>query len=110
METDMGVVFLILLFVVVMLINSGVLYVAVKMMDEPPAFKSILIIGLIITIAAAIIPGFPGMIAAAIVTLILLYKFCDIDIIPDGFYILVIQGALNYIAEIVLKGLLSKMA
>mgnify|MGYP005946678337 FL=1 len=109
METDMGVVFLILLFVVVMLINSGVLYVAVKMMDEPPAFKSILIIGLIITIVG-IIPGFPGMIAAAIVTLILLYKFCDIDIIPDGFYILVIQGALNYIAEIVLKGLLSKMA
>ncbi len=105
----MGVVFLILLFVVVMLINSGVLYVAVKMMDEPPAFKSILIIGLIITIVG-IIPGFPGMIAAAIVTLILLYKFCDIDIIPDGFYILVIQGALNYIAEIVLKGLLSKMA
>lgn len=109
METDMGVVFLILLFVVVMLINSGVLYVAVKMMDEPPAFKSILITGLIITIVG-IIPGFPGMIAAAIVTLILLYKFCDIDIIPDGFYILVIQGALNYIAEIVLKGLLSKMA
>ena len=109
METDMGVVFLILLFVVVMLIISGVLYVAVKMMDEPPAFKSILIIGLIITIVG-IIPGFPGMIAAAIVTLILLYKFCDIDIIPDGFYILVIQGALNYIAEIVLKGLLSKMA
>lgn len=109
METDMGVVFLILLFVVVMLINSGVLYVAVKMMDEPPAFKSILIIGLIITIVG-IIPGFFGMIAAAIVTLILLYKFCDIDIIPDGFYILVIQGALNYIAEIVLKGLLSKMA
>ena len=109
METDMGVVFLILLFVVVMLINSGVLYVAVKMMDEPPAFKSILIIGLIITIVG-IIPGFPGMIAAAIVTLILLYKFCDIDIIPDGFYILVIQGALNYIPEIVLKGLLSKMA
>lgn len=109
METDMGVVFLILLFVVVMLINCGVLYVAVKMMDEPPAFKSILIIGLIITIVG-IIPGIPGMIAAAIVTLILLYKFCDIDIIPDGFYILVIQGALNYIAEIVLKGLLSKIA
>ena len=85
------------------------MYVAVKMMDEPPAFKSILIIGLIITIVG-IIPGFPGMIAAAIVTLILLYKFCDIDIIPDGFYILVIQGALNYIAEIVLKGLLSKIA
>ena len=50
----MGVVFLILLFVVVMLINSGVLYVAVKMMDEPPAFKSILIIGLIITIVGII--------------------------------------------------------
>lgn len=109
MEPDVGAVFLILLFVIVLLINCGVLYVAVKMMDEPPAVKSILIIGLIITVFG-IVPGFPGMIATAIVTLILLYKFCDIDIIPDGFYILCVQGMLNYAAAIVLRALLDKVA
>lgn len=105
----MVAVFLILFFVIIMLINSGVLYVAVKMMDETPPGKSILIIGLVITIVG-MAPGVFGMIATAIVTMILLYKFCDIDIIPDGFYILCVQGLLNRTVGIVLMVLMDKVA
>lgn len=92
----MSAVFLGIFFVLSLLINCGVLYVAVKLMNEKPGIAGILIIGTVISLVG-LLPGLSGAIAASIITIILLYKMCDFNIIPEGLYILFAQRALNFI-------------
>lgn len=75
------------IFILSMVINCGVLYVAVKLMHEKPGIPAILIIGFLISLVG-LLPGFYGAIAASIITLILLYRMCDFNILPEGLYIL----------------------
>ena len=87
-----------------MVINCGVLYVAVKLMHEKPGIPAILIIGFLISLVG-LLPGFYGAIAASIITLILLSRMCDFNILPEGLYILFAQRALNFIVLLLLTAL-----
>ena len=100
----MSEIFLGLFFILSMVINCGVLYVAVKLMHEKPGIPAILIIGFLISLVG-LLPGFYGAIAASIITLILLYRMCDFNILPEGLYILFAQRALNFIVLLLLTAL-----